>query len=164
MIKLGSPEAEKDNTPKILDMFDRTKLSINRDSAEIFSAGRSTGHSIGTLVGIISNIDKLKNKKEDLPKAITLLGGILGELINGVNIANDEIRIRTETPSERNNRLRLQIKELEAMKETKGLEKQLDELIGNSYTNEALEEEIKDQEAKLKNLKKKKLDKKKTPK
>lgn len=164
MIKLRTPTDGKDSIPKIIDIFDRTKLSINRESAEIFSASRSTGESIGTLIGILSNIDKLKNKKEDLPKAVTLLAGILGEVINGVSIANDEMRIRTETPSERNNRLRLQINELEAMKETKDLEKKLDGLIGDAYTTDALEEEIKDQEAKLKNLKKKIRDKKKPPK
>jgi len=116
-------------TEKKRDTKDISNIKIQGDKmvADIFKSGGDVGSTTAAALTVLANMDRAQ--KADVIKSFVVLGGIAGTLLMGFKETRKDMAKQYQIPSERTDDLLNTIKELEAVKENRGLEKRVEEYM-----------------------------------
>ncbi len=114
---------KKQNTTDISNI----KLQGDQMVADIFKSGGDVGSTAAAALTILTNMDRAP--KEDVIKSCVVLAGLAGTFLMGYKGTRQEVSKQFQIPSERKEDLMNTIKELEAVKENRELEKKVAEFI-----------------------------------
>ena len=121
---MKTDEGEK-KEKSILNLVDLGLGTTSEDFKNLINSSKEVGQAFGATLSMISNMDRLPDKKQAYSKILSVAALIVGPMLDGAQEANTAYNEKFELPTEQNQRLKAHLSELNAIKDNTKLEEEI---------------------------------------
>lgn len=109
----------------MLNLVDLGLGTTSEDFKKLIKSSEEVGQAVGAVMSMVSNMDRLPDKKQAYSKILSVLALVAGPALDGAREANTAYNMKFETPIEQNHRLKAHLSELNAIKNNTKLEEEI---------------------------------------